>query len=51
MVSYNQTTLKNKLKWLDQNQDIKIKSKNFFINHDLSGPQFFGSLISNVNVV
>lgn len=32
-------------------QDMKIKLKSVFINHDLSSPQFFGSLISNVNVV
>jgi len=50
-VNYIQTMFKNEVKRLDQKQDMKIKLKSFFINHDLSSPQFFGSLISNVNVV
>lgn len=50
MVNYIQTVFKNEVKWLDQKQDVKIKLKSVFINHDLSSPQFFGSLISNVNV-
>lgn len=51
MVNYIQTLFKNEVKWLGQKQDMKIKLKSVFINHDLGSPQFFGSLISNVNVV
>lgn len=41
MVNYIQAMSKNEVKWLDQKQDMEIKFKTVFINHDLSGPDFW----------